>query len=162
MITTIFAVLSRLSILKSEVMNKLGPVVVVDGSEANCVLFQKIFKKLEMRNALFCFGSLREAGYRLSEAGTDPFLLFVNVMQLAQSIRMTDYLLFMELRCPCLFFSISSARCFVVDVYTGPTLTYASSRWSEENFTEIIHSTLQHVEEESFKELLRRRIEDKN
>ncbi|MXO04501.1 hypothetical protein [Flavobacterium sp. HBTb2-11-1] len=143
-------------------MNTLGPVVVVDGSTANCLLFQKIFKKLEMRNTLLCFGSLREAGYRLSEVGMDPFLLLVNVMQFAQKIRMSDYLLFMELRCLCLFFSISSARCFVVDAYTGPKLTYTSSDWSEENFTEMILSALLHLEKESFKELLRRRIEDKN
>ena len=147
------------------VMNKKGPIVIIEENEEDRKLFAEIFSDLKLTNKMFCFNSCIEAYHYLISKRIKPFLLFSNIVFQGgeeQSFYNKHKSLCLEFRCPCLFFTTLFNQCFIIDTYSMPTHSYFVKPYSFEKFKHVVQSVIQYWSKgESMRQYQRRAIQSR-
>lgn len=127
------------------IMNKTKPIVLVEENQENRLLFEQIFVDLKVKNKILFFNTFLEAKRQLIAENIAPFLVFSNVLHFGENNKDSHYKdIGLQMKCPCLFFSILFTQAFVIDTFAFPPKSYFITPCNEENFKNVINSIIQY------------------
>jgi len=106
-----------------QLMNKTGPIVVIEDDRDDKEILTEIFDQLDFKNEILFFGDGEKALDYLTNTDTEPFLILsdinmpkLNGIELREKIHTNEDL---RLKCiPYLFFSTTAEQKYVVDAYS--------------------------------------------
>jgi CheY-like chemotaxis protein len=105
------------------IMNKTGPIIVIEDDADDKEILKEIFKDLDFRNEIIFFAEGEKALEYLTNTDTEPFLILsdinmpkLNGIELREKIHTNEDL---RLKCiPYLFFTTTAEQKYVVDAYS--------------------------------------------
>ncbi|SHG32479.1 hypothetical protein [Flavobacterium defluvii] len=129
-------------------MTKTGPIIIIEENVEDRNLFAQIFWEFNLSNELLYFNTLNETQDYIASNKTELFLLFSNVLQFHEENKQDNYKNYnsicLEFNCPCLFYSIQHANCFIIDTYSIPTQSYFITPFDEEKFKSVLNSIVEY------------------
>lgn len=135
-------------------MNTMNPIVLVEENQENRQLFKQVFFDLKVKNRILFFSSFLEAKRQLMAQEIMPFLMFSNVSYFGENSNDSHCKdISVQMKCPCLFFSILFTQSFVIDTFAFPPKSYFVTPGNTESFKNVIHSIIQYWSERKSKEI---------
>ncbi|RED22667.1 hypothetical protein BD847_3297 [Flavobacterium cutihirudinis] len=135
-------------------MNAMNPIVLVEENQENRRLFKQVFLDLKVKNRILFYSTFLEAKRQLMAQEIMPFLVFSNVLHIGESNNDSHYKdIGVQMKCPCLFFSILFTQSFVIDPFAFPPKSYFITPCNTERFKNVINSIIQYWSERKSKEI---------
>jgi CheY-like chemotaxis protein len=120
---TYLTVNDTLTLLKKCIMNKSGPIIIIEDDMDDQEILVDIFKELNYKNELIFFGDSVKALDYLTHTEIEPFLVLSDInmpkltgMELREKVHNNEDLRLKSI--PYLFFSTSAEQKNVIDAYS--------------------------------------------
>lgn len=109
--------------IKLHIMNKSGPIIIIEDDAGDQALLNMVFEELEFSNEIIFFRDGEQALEYLTKSVIEPFIILsdinmpkLNGLELREKVHTNEDL---RLKCiPYLFFSTSAQQSHVVDAYS--------------------------------------------
>lgn len=154
----------NLSTEKIIIMEKYGPIIIIEENAEDGSLFARIFEEMNLKCDLLYFETFNDAKEQLVSQQIKPFLFFSNIVKFNGNSEQEDIdykSIYKEFNVPCLFYSIFFSNCFVIDAYSIPTKSYFVKPYSEEKFKEVLTAIVEYWKAEKKPKFLTKEKKEK-